>query len=390
MWDAIRDGLGTVLAFFYGVIPSSGVAIILLTVAVRLAMFPLTAKQAKSMLAMQRAQPEIKKLQAKYKNDRQKLNEETMKFYKENEINPLGGCLPLLVQMPVFIALYQTLRHIEKFIPENSKMFQDICNGETLARCSAAPNLPDMKFLGMNLTESAAQASKSGIGEALPYLVLVGLVVVTGFVQQRQTMRNQVNPNPQMAIIGKIFPLMFAFISWGLPAGVGLYFATSNLWQVGQQEVVFRTIGTAAGGAAAEEVSRITQGWGRRDLGRCARRRSADEQTPRNPGSRRPGSRGDRRARRARPARAGSPSHRDQRLKPPSHRDRRARPEATGSGNDRWNGSRPRDRPWQPRWTPRSTSSGFTKMTSSTKSSRSRKPDSSVASEARRPASECV
>jgi YidC/Oxa1 family membrane protein insertase len=248
MWDAIRDGLGTVLAFFYGVIPSSGVAIILLTVAVRLAMFPLTAKQAKSMLAMQRAQPEIKKLQAKYKNDRQKLNEETMKFYKENEINPLGGCLPLLVQMPVFIALYQTLRHIEKFIPENSKMFQDICNGETLARCSAAKNLPDMKFLGMNLTESAAQASKSGIGEALPYLVLVGLVVVTGFVQQRQTMRNQVNPNPQMAIIGKIFPLMFAFISWGLPAGVGLYFATSNLWQVGQQEVVFRTIGTAAGG----------------------------------------------------------------------------------------------------------------------------------------------
>jgi YidC/Oxa1 family membrane protein insertase len=78
-------------------------------------MFPLTAKQAKSMLAMQRAQPEIKKLQAKFKNDRQKLNEEMMKFYKENEINPLGGCLPLLVQMPIFIALYQTLINIQKF-----------------------------------------------------------------------------------------------------------------------------------------------------------------------------------------------------------------------------------------------------------------------------------
>jgi YidC/Oxa1 family membrane protein insertase len=251
MWDAIREALGTVLAFFYSVIPNSGVAIILLTVTVRLVLFPLTAKQAKSMLAMQRVQPEIKKLQAKYKNDRQKLNEEMMKFYKENEINPLGGCLPLVIQMPVFIALYQTLEDIQKFIPTDSKMFADICHGaRTVAGCKTVkggPTLPDMKFAGMNLTRSAAQAASHGIGQALPYLVLVGLVVVTGFVQQRQTMRTQTSPNPQMAIIGKVFPIVFAFISWSLPSGVGLYFATSNLWQVGQQEFVFRTIGTAAG-----------------------------------------------------------------------------------------------------------------------------------------------
>ncbi len=244
MWDAIREALGTVLAFFYSVIPNSGVAIILLTVAVRLVLFPLTAKQAKSMLAMQRVQPEIKKLQAKYKNDRTKLNEEMMKFYKENEINPLGGCLPLLIQMPVFIALYQTLEDIQKFIPTDSKMFMDICSP---AKTAAACKTPDMKFAGMNLTRSAAQAADHGISQALPYLILVALVVVTGFIQQRQTMRNQTNPNPQMAIIGKVFPIVFAFISWSLPAGVGLYFATSNLWQVGQQEFVFRTIGTAAG-----------------------------------------------------------------------------------------------------------------------------------------------
>ena len=82
---------------------------ILLTVLVRLILFPLTAKQAKSMIAMQRAQPEIKKLQAKYKNDRQKLNEEMMKFYKENNINPLAGCLPLLLQLPLFIVLYRVI-----------------------------------------------------------------------------------------------------------------------------------------------------------------------------------------------------------------------------------------------------------------------------------------
>ena len=103
MLDPIYNFFGAILAFFYGLIPNLGVAIILLTVAVMLALFPLTAKQAKSMLDMQRAQPEIKKIQAKYKNDRQKLNEEMMKFYQENKINPLAGCLPLLVQMPIFL-----------------------------------------------------------------------------------------------------------------------------------------------------------------------------------------------------------------------------------------------------------------------------------------------
>jgi len=237
IWDTVRQGLGSVLAFFYSIIPNSGVAIILLTVAVRLVLFPLTAKQAKSMIAMQRVQPEIKKLQAKYKNDRQKLNEEMMKFYKENQINPLGGCLPLLLQMPVFIALYQTLRDIQKFIPVDSAMYHDICGKAVPSKCT-----PDMHFAGMNLTTSASKAMSSGLSVGWPYLVLVAFVVVTGFVQQRQTMRNQTQPNPQMAIISKIFPVVFAFITWGLPSGVGLYFATSNLWQIGQQEVVYRTM----------------------------------------------------------------------------------------------------------------------------------------------------
>ena len=210
-------------------------------------LFPLTAKQAKSMIAMQRVQPEIKKLQAKYKNDRQKLNEEMMKFYKENQINPLGGCLPLLLQMPVFIALFQTLRDIQKFIPIDSAMYHDICGKTTPSKCT-----PDMHFAGMNLTTSASKAASSGFSVVWPYLVLVAIVVVTGFVQQRQTMRNQTQANPQMAIISKVFPVVFAFISWGLPSGVGLYFATSNLWQIGQQEVVYRTIGGAARPATQE------------------------------------------------------------------------------------------------------------------------------------------
>ncbi len=281
IWDSIRQGLGSVLAFFYSIVPNSGVAIILLTVAVRLVLFPLTAKQAKSMIAMQRVQPEIKKLQAKYKNDRQKLNEEMMKFYKENSINPLGGCLPLLLQMPVFIALFQTLRDIQKFIPQSSQMYTDICGkGVDPGKCK-----PNMHFAGMNLTTSASKAASSGFGTVWPYLVLVGLVVVTGFIQQRQTMRNQTQANPQMAIISKVFPVVFAFISWGLPSGVGLYFATSNLWQIGQQEVVYRTMGAGSnpppkkgegeiegsgdgkgrGGGAATKTKAITDGGSKAD-----------------------------------------------------------------------------------------------------------------------------
>ena len=242
IWDGIRQGMGTILAFFYSIVPNAGVAIILLTIAVRLALFPLTAKQAKSMIAMQRVQPEIKKLQAKYKNDRQKLNEEMMKFYKENEINPLGGCLPLVLQMPVFIALFQTLHKIRHFIPTDSKMYSDICGTAKEAACK-----PHMSFLGRDLQKSAKQAASTGLADAWPYLVLVGLVLITGYLQQRQTMRNQTTPNPQMAIISKVFPIVFGFISWGILSGVVLYFFTSNLGQIGQQEVVLRTIGSPAG-----------------------------------------------------------------------------------------------------------------------------------------------
>jgi len=181
IWDSIRQGLGSVLAFFYSIIPNSGVAIILLTVAVRLVLFPLTAKQAKSMIAMQRVQPEIKKLQAKYKNDRQKLNEEMMKFYQENKINPLAGCLPLLVQMPVFLALFRVMRDPYKHVPKGSDLYAAFCTGPGGVLHTKQCNLPKLglpnpqEFLGMNLSQHATAVS-GGFLDALPYFILVGLV----------------------------------------------------------------------------------------------------------------------------------------------------------------------------------------------------------------------
>jgi YidC/Oxa1 family membrane protein insertase len=110
IWDSLLNGLGAVLSFFYQVIPSYGVAIILLTVLVRVVLLPLTIKQTRSMQGMQRIQPKVKELQRKYKGNRQKLNEELMKLYKDHQVNPLGGCLPLLLQLPVFFALFSVLR----------------------------------------------------------------------------------------------------------------------------------------------------------------------------------------------------------------------------------------------------------------------------------------
>ena len=157
-----------------GIIPNLGVAIILLTFVVMLLLFPLTAKQAKSMMAMQRAQPEIKKLQAKYKGDRQKLNEEMMKFYQENKINPLAGCLPLLVQMPIFIALFQVMREAVQAHPEGADLYAAFCTDakgsavtpDAVRRAKA--RLPNPQhFLGMDLSQTRP-ASPAGSSTRSP------------------------------------------------------------------------------------------------------------------------------------------------------------------------------------------------------------------------------
>jgi YidC/Oxa1 family membrane protein insertase len=247
LWNNLIDGMGSILAFLYSVVPNYGFAIIGLTVLVRLALFPLTAKQARSMQKMQLIQPEIKKLQAQYKNDRQKLNEEIMKFYKENKINPMAGCLPLVFQMPVFFALFNVLNKPQKHLPTDSKLYDAFCGNLSVGDCKSPKGL---SFLGMDLGQAASDVS-GGFVDALPYFLLIALVVVTGYLQFKQTQSRQTSQvNPQMALMGKIFPAMFAFISYQMPSGVVLYFLVSNAWQIGQQALIFRTMPTpaAAGG----------------------------------------------------------------------------------------------------------------------------------------------
>src|SRR5439155_3502417 len=136
VFDPLYTALGWVLAQLYAFIPNYAAAIVLLTIAVRLVLYPLTVKQTKSMQAMQRLQPEIKRLQAKYKQDRQKLNEEMMKFYKENKVNPLSGCLPLLLQMPLFIVLYRLIHDLTATV-----IAATLLVGGISAACGLPPNV---------------------------------------------------------------------------------------------------------------------------------------------------------------------------------------------------------------------------------------------------------
>src|SRR3954471_14297076 len=133
MFHAIAKPMASLLAFFYNLIPNYGIAIILLTVTVMLILTPFTIKSTRSMLAMQRLQPELKRLQAQHKNDRQALNEAMMAFYKEHNVNPLSGCLPMLLQMPVFFALYQAIHGLTnnppKDLAHSTKLFTSLCPG---------------------------------------------------------------------------------------------------------------------------------------------------------------------------------------------------------------------------------------------------------------------
>src|SRR3989440_6098809 len=230
MLDPLYNAFGAVLAFFYAIIPNEGVAIILLTITVMLVLFPLTAKSARSMMAMQRLQPEIKKLQAKHKGDRQKLNEEMMKLYQENKVNPLGGCLPLVVQFPVFISLFHVLRSTAATVHIVVQLYK--------AFIADKPN--GLTFLGMDLSLKATD-SHSSLWAALPFYILVGAVFLTGFLQSRQSQRNTPpGGNPQMQMITKVLPIAFGAFSLFFPAGLVLYFLVSNLWRLGQQELIMR------------------------------------------------------------------------------------------------------------------------------------------------------
>jgi YidC/Oxa1 family membrane protein insertase len=167
-----------------------------------------------------------------------------MRFYQENNVNPLSGCLPLIVQMPVLFALFQVLRNIQDHIPTSgafNDLFVDLCGNLSPSACSPK----DVMFLGMDLTVAPSQAT-GGFISRLPYFIAVAAVVASGWYQMWQTQARQRrmgsgqnNPiNKQMQMISRVFPIFFGWFAWIAASGLVVYFVTSSLWRIGQQHLV--------------------------------------------------------------------------------------------------------------------------------------------------------
>jgi membrane protein insertase Oxa1/YidC/SpoIIIJ len=156
--------------------------------------------------------------------------------------------------MPVFLALYRVMHDPYKHVPKSSDLYAAFCTGPNGVLHTKQCNLPKLglpnpqEFLGMNLSQHATGVT-GGFLDALPYFILVGLVILTGFLQARQSRRNAPNMNSQMAIITSVLPIAFGLFSLQFPAGLVLYFLVSNLWRLGQQELIMRKI-TRPGQAA--------------------------------------------------------------------------------------------------------------------------------------------
>jgi YidC/Oxa1 family membrane protein insertase len=210
------DVANEVLKFFHDQAGLSwGMAIIALTVLTRAILIPLTYKQLKGMRALQALQPQLKEIQAKYKNDRQRMQQEMMRFYQENKVNPFSSCIPLLAQLPVFITLFYVLRN---------ELPADIgCKAGECADKASFLFIPDL-------------TAKATGGVLITLLILyIGTQLISGLVMSVTADKSQ---RTMMFVLPFIFvPFVISF-----PAGLVLYWITTNVWTIGQQYTIQRLI----------------------------------------------------------------------------------------------------------------------------------------------------
>jgi YidC/Oxa1 family membrane protein insertase len=218
-----------VLVFFHDQVGLSwGGAIMALTVATRTLLIPLTYKQLKGMRALQVLQPQIKEIQAKSKNDKQRMQQEMMRFYQENKVNPFASCIPLIAQLPVFITLFYVLQHDMRF---------DIC-GQTAKTCSefAEKQGHSAGFFGESFLFIPDLTAKAEGGVLITLLVLyVGTQLISGMVMA-------VTADKSQRTMMMVLPFIFVPFIINFPAGLVLYWITTNFWTIGQQYVIKQVI----------------------------------------------------------------------------------------------------------------------------------------------------
>ena len=194
------------ITVFFGV-PSYGLAIVLLTVAIKMSMYPLTAKQVRSMEATQHLQPQIRAIQEKYKDDKAKLQSEVTNLYKTAGVNPLSGCLPLLIQMPILTALFYSIRGYTAMAGVPFLWLPDLARGASLSIPSD------------------------------PYFIVPVLCAMTTYLQQQQGAANLSGKNPIMSFA---MPAFIGYMTITFPAGLGVYWTVSNMIQLLQQRWIRR------------------------------------------------------------------------------------------------------------------------------------------------------
>jgi len=264
LFELVKVPIGYLLGWIYNLIPNYGWALIIFTLVVKLLLLPLGLKQQKSMTKMQAMQPKITALQEKYKNDQQKLSQETMKLYKEYGVSPMGGCLPMLIQLPILFALYRVLyRPLTYMLHMTDKAIGALGNQFIIDMSSKNPmaqiqiaekaNLIDFDFFGLNLS-----ANPNAEGWFTIAMIIPVLAAVTTYFSSKITMlmnknkkeeKNEEKPKrilspdqkdtkPNANEMGQtmtwIMPVFTLWITATFPAALGIYWVASNVFSIGQ------------------------------------------------------------------------------------------------------------------------------------------------------------
>ena len=226
----ISEPLIMFLVWIYGFVGNYGVAIIILTLIIKIALWPLARKSYKSMERMRQLQPMIKKIQEKYKDDKQMASQETMRLYKTYKVNPAGGCMPLLLQIPVFIALYQGL-----------------LNAVELRHAPFISELPLIGYLpfGIDPTWLADLSAKD------PFYITPVIMGISMFIQQKMS---PPMGDPTQAKVMMFMPIVFTILFAGFPSGLVLYWLVNNLFSLAQQYYTMRSKGKPGSGSKSEKT----------------------------------------------------------------------------------------------------------------------------------------
>ncbi|MGA0878261.1 MAG: YidC/Oxa1 family membrane protein insertase [Ilumatobacteraceae bacterium] len=225
---------------FYSLTSDYVIAIALVAVVIMMLIFPLTLKSTKSMLEMQRIQPEMRRLQQQHRGDRQKLNEEMMKLYQEHKVNPLASCLPLLAQMPIFIIMFRVLHGLTNRGPEQT--FDPDYISKTSDLYQSLDGKTEMLSFGLDLSLRPVEAIQDSPGKGLVYALLVAALMGLYFVQQRMIASRTTSPtmSPTQQKIMQYLPVFFGLFQLFFPVGLVVYYMSQTIVRIAQQAYITR------------------------------------------------------------------------------------------------------------------------------------------------------